>query len=281
MKKILLLISICLFATAGWAQNVQLHYDFGRHLYHGLKQNAGSESGRQTLTSTVEMFKPDKLGSFFFFVDLDYSFKKVYGAYWEVSHEFCFWKQSKVNWLSVHLEYDGGLNRAVGSYNDAWLMGLTYSGHSKDYSKTWSVSAMYKVMPNTLSAHNVYAMWNPALSNFELQPSGKKDIHGFQITGVWNLDFAQGWCTFSGFIDFWREPRWYQLPDLEAGVSQYAAGTRYIFLSEPQFWFNFNKIKGWEGINLCLGTEVEISNNFVNRGFYCIPTLALKWDFSK
>ena len=46
-----------------------------------------------------------------------------------------------------------------------------------------------------------------------------------------------------------------------------------------------NKMKGWEGINLSVGTEIELSNNFVwdengkNDKFYAIPTLALKWTF--
>ena len=39
------------------------------------------------------------------------------------------------------------------------------------------------------------------------------------------------------------------------------------------------------GVNLSLGTEVEISNNFVwnnkgkNNKFYVIPTIAAKWTF--
>lgn len=59
----------------------------------------------------------------------------------------------------------------------------------------------------------------------------------------------------------------------------------YIIQSEPQFWFNLNKLKGWNNINLSLGSEVEISNNFVynergeNNRFYAIPTIAAKWTF--
>ena len=106
------------------AQNVQLHYDFGRN----------------AATTTVEMFRPDGGGSTFFFVDMDYT-PKVSGAYWEIAREFCFWQDSKVNWLSVHVEYNGGLNTVAGSFNNAILGGLTYSGHSKDWSKTWSLTS--------------------------------------------------------------------------------------------------------------------------------------------
>jgi hypothetical protein len=102
------------------AQNVQLHYDMGRGC----------------TTSTVEMFKADDGGSTFFFVDMDYG-PKVSGAYWEIARELNFWQDSKVSWLSVHVEYNGGLSTSAGSFNNSWLGGLTYSGHSQDWSKTW------------------------------------------------------------------------------------------------------------------------------------------------
>ena len=233
-SKFICLLMAVLFTTMASevkAQNVQLHYDFGRN----------------AATTTVEMFRPDGGGSTFFFVDMDYT-PKVSGAYWEISRELCFWQESKLNWLSVHIEYDGGLNTQAGSFNNAILGGLTYSGHSKDWSKTWSISAMYKAIPGTVDA------------------AGKSQAHNFQITGVWNLDFFDHWLSFNGFADFWREHRAWQ-------------GTEYIFIAEPQLWVNLRNIKGWEKVNLSLGTEVELSNNFVKRGFSVMPTLAAKWTF--
>ena len=59
----------------------------------------------------------------------------------------------------------------------------------------------------------------------------------------------------------------------------------FILLSQPQFWVNLNALKGMNGVNLSLGTEVEVSNNFVfndkgdNDKFYVTPTLAVKWTF--
>lgn len=217
--------------TRSSAQNVQAHYDFGR----------------KSATTTVEMFRPDGGGSTFFFVDMDYS-PKVIGAYWEIARELCFWQKSKMNWLSVHVEYNGGLNTAASSFNNCFLGGLTYSGHSKDWSKTWSITASYKVIPGTIGLN------------------GKTQIHGFQITGVWNLDFFKHWLSFNGFADFWREPRPWQ-------------NTNYIFLAEPQLWVNLNNIKGWEKIKLSIGTEVELSCNFVREGFAVNPTIAAKWTF--
>ena len=235
MKKnitiLLAAISVIFSAVEVKAQNVQLHYDMGRNC----------------ATSTVEMFRADGAGSTFFFVDLDYN-PKVSGAYWEISRELCFWQDSKVNWLSVHLEYNGGLNTSAGPFNNSWLAGLTYSGHSEDWSKTWSVSAMYKAIPGTIGLN------------------GKRQISNFQITGVWNLDFFNHWLSFNGFADFWKEARPWQ-------------GTEFIFMTEPQLWVNLRNIKGWEKVNLSLGTEVELSCNFVDKGFYAMPTVAAKWTF--
>ena len=175
MKKDLItaLILFCAISFFGAdkakAQNLQLFYD----------------AGRGCATSTVEMFRPDDGGSTFFFIDFDYS-PKATGAYWEISRELNFWQDSKFNWLSVHLEYNGGLSVGT-AFNNSFLGGLTYSGHSKDFTKTWSISAMYKAIPGTSDA------------------LGRNQTHNFQITGVWGIEFAKGWCTFSGFADFWRE----------------------------------------------------------------------------
>ena len=221
---------LCL-PVASKAQNLQVLYD----------------TNRECITTTLEKFTPDAWGSTFFFVDMDYSPKAV-GAYTEIAREFCFWQDSEWNWLSVHAEFNGGLNTAVGSFNNSWLLGLTYSGHSEDFSKTWSVTASYKAIPGTVGL------------NLKKQP------HNFQLTGVWGISFADGWCSFSGFADIWREARIWQ-------------GTDFIFISEPQLWVNLNKINGWDKINLAVGGEVELSNNFVDKGFRVMPALGAKWTF--
>lgn len=235
MKKLCLsLASIVLLLTTISplkAQNVQFLYD----------------TGRNCVTSTVEMFRPDAWGNTFFFVDVDYT-PKASGAYWEIARELNFWQQSNLDWLSLHLEYNGGLNTDVGSFDNAWLAGITYSGHSADYSKTWLVSALYKLTPGAKGA------------------AGECQAHNFQITGVWGISFADGWCDFSGFVDFWREVRPWQ-------------GTKYIFMSEPQLWVNLNKLEGWKDVNLSIGGELEITNNFVDKGFCVMPALGLKWTF--
>lgn len=231
MKRLFTFIMILAASASVKAQNVQLHYDLGRNC----------------ATTTVEMFRPDAAGSTFFFVDMDYT-PKVEGAYWEISREICFWQDSRLDWLSAHIEYNGGLHTSDGAYNNCWLAGATYSGHSRDFSKTWSLTAAYKLIPGTIGL------------------DGRRQPHSFQITGVWNLDFFKHWLSFNGFFDFWKEARPWQ-------------GTEFIFMAEPQLWVNLWNIKGWEKINLSLGAEVELSANFVDKGFHTMPTIAAKWTF--
>ena len=66
MKKLSLCLLGCLLAVVAGAQNIQLHYDFGSALYHSLDT-------RPKVTTTVEMFKPDRWGSTYFFIDMDYT----------------------------------------------------------------------------------------------------------------------------------------------------------------------------------------------------------------
>ncbi len=228
---LLLVALVASIASKIEAQNLQVFYD----------------TERKCITSTIEMFRPDAFGSTFYFVDMDYSPTAV-GAYTEIAREFCFWQDSKLSWLSAHAEFNGGFDLGNGSYNNAWLLGLTYSGHTADFSKTWSITASYKAISGTIGLN------------------GKKQPHNFQLTGVWGISFANGWCSFSGFADFWREARIWQ-------------GTNFIFISEPQLWVNLNNIKGWEKINLSVGGEVELSNNFVTKGFKVMPALGAKWTF--
>ena len=82
MKQIISALFLCMLLSAVpglQAQNIQLHYDFGRSLYDKDLQ------GRPLLTSTVEKFHPDTWGSTYFFVDMDYTSEGVAAAYWEIA----------------------------------------------------------------------------------------------------------------------------------------------------------------------------------------------------
>ena len=231
-KKLLFIFSLSLLSMGASAQNIQLHYDLGSALYDEL-------GSRPKLTTTVEMFKPDAWGSTFFFVDMDYAEGKVASAYWEIARELKFWN----NPFSIHVEYNGGLNYI----DNAYLGGLTYTWNNKNFSKGFSLSAMYKYIHHNESPNN------------------------FQFTGTWYLHFLNDKLSFTGFADFWRERH----DDVNGNKDD------FVFMAEPQLWLNLNKFrKISDKFNLSVGTEVEITNNFaIMDGFYVIPTLAAKWTF--
>jgi hypothetical protein len=225
-------------ALSANAQNIQLHYDFGRNIY------SNEEADRQKVTATLEQFKADDWGSWYYFFDVDLTSKTTRSIYTEISREI---NLSKNLPLAAHVEYDGGLWHAPaignGSYQQAGLAGIAYNGHNADFSKTWSVQALYKQFFKSYEGTHSYA--------------------SFQLTGVWGLNFLDNKMTFSGFIDFWR------------GEKANNHGC-LVILSEPQLWYNVNK-------HFSVGTEVEFSNNFIvnyynDKTFFVNPTLGVKWN---
>ena len=235
MKKLLLFVAttvaLCAAPRLAKAQNIQLHYDFGRHIY------SKDAPTRPRLTSTVEMFRPDKWGNTFFFIDMDYGGSGIRGAYWEIAREFKFWEAP----FAIHAEYNGGLTNKF-SFHSAFLLGGTYALNAPDFSYGFTVTPMYKYI------------------------RGNKSPHSAQLTGTWYYHFAEG-LTFNGFMDLWYD-----------GDSK--AKTPVIFLSEPQFWLNLNKIEGVDDdFRLSVGTEWELSYNFAGNRIFVMPTLGLKWTF--
>ncbi|MBR4921125.1 MAG: DUF5020 family protein [Prevotella sp.] len=236
MKKLILSFLFLAGCMTVGAQNIQVHYDFGRNIY------TGEEAGRQKVTITLEQFKADKWGSWFYFVDVDLSSHFTESAYTEISREFNLGKQSP---FAAHIEYDGGLSRN-GSFQQAALVGAAYNGHSEDFSKTWSVQLLYKQFFKSYENTHSYA--------------------SAQLTGVWGLTFANKKCTFSGFIDFWR------------GEKANNHGC-LVILSEPQFWYNFNEHFSigteWEFSN----NFIYNSDPESTKTFFWNPTLGVKWNF--
>lgn len=138
--------------------------------------------------------------------------------------------------FAAHVEYDGGLTRDF-SFGNAYLGGVAYNWLADDFSKGFSVQVMYKYITKT--------------------PTDKPN--NFQLTAVWFINFLEGKMTFSGFADFWKEDLFF--------------GKGYVFLSEPQLWYNVNE-------HFSVGGELELSNNFGGvEGFEVRPTLAVKWNF--
>ncbi|HBL74429.1 MAG: DUF5020 domain-containing protein [Bacteroidetes bacterium GWF2_42_66] len=228
MKKLFGVLFFSVLFGNTFSQNIQLHYDMGKD--------------RGYFTSTVEMFKPDKLGNTFFFIDFDYGAGDVEGVslgYFEIARCFKLGK-SPFSW---HGEYNGGLGQwkagnLGGAYtiNNAWLTGLDYSWNASDFSRGFSLKVLYKNIANTMD----------------------DKPNNFQLTGIWYLNFCKGKMSFTGFADFWKET---------------TAFGDFVFLSEPQIWYNTSK-------HFAVGGEVELSNNFGGmEGFKIMPTLGAKYIF--
>ena len=236
MKKLMTIALMAVAALSANAQNIQLHYDFGRNIY------TGEEAGRSKVTVTLEQFKADQWGSWYYFVDLDLSSHFTESAYTEISREF---NLSKDLPIAAHVEYDGGLSKS-GSFQQAGLIGAAYNGHNEDFSKTWSVQLLYKHFLKSYDNTHSYA--------------------SAQLTGVWGLNFLDNKLSFAGFIDFWR------------GEKANGHGC-LVVLTEPQLWYNFTNHFSvgteWE----ISDNFVYNADPTSDKTFFINPTLAVKWNF--
>jgi hypothetical protein len=229
MKKAIILSAFIFFIVDSTSQNIQLLYGKGKEKWF--------------VTSTVEMFKSDKMGNTFFFIDFTYGNDGIEGvnsAYFEIARAFNLWKSP----LAFHAEYNGGLGQwksgsESGAYtiNNSWLTGLEYSFNDKEFTKGITFQALYKYIQGK---HNA----------------------SFQLTAVWYLNAFNNKFSFAGFADFWREDNYFENKT-----------TRFIFQTQPQVWYNLNP-------HFSIGTEVQLANNFGSvRGFDIFPSAAAKYTF--
>lgn len=240
LRNIVLSVAILLATATIQAQNLQLHFDPRNSLY-------GDKVGAPVnyLTATFEMFKPDKWGSTFMFVDFDFNGDKRNPglAYAEIARAF------KVGDfpLMPHIEYNGGL----GFSRDGF-------GFSIPSSYLGGVAYPFQLGNFFMSTYVAYK-----LNAFQ------ELSHDAQWTVTWNSTLANGKISLAGFLDLWTEDKSFT-EDAEA------KGKKVVFLSEPQCWYNITS-------QFAIGTEVELSYNFVNKfsesKFYAIPTIGTKWNF--
>lgn len=235
-KTVLLLVLLCGLSLQ--AQNLQLHFD-PRSSIHG-----DENFNKNYLTATFEMFKPDKWGSTFMFVDADFNLSNgnVGMMYTEISRKF---KISDFPLMPL-IEYNGGLglfeigDEVGGGYAipNAYLAGVSYPFQLGGFFMDTYVAYKYNAF--------------------------KETSHDVQWTLIWTGNFFNNKLTLCGFADLWTE---------NSNPVDAASDKKVILLSEPQIWYNANE-------NLSLGGEVEISSNFSgrNKAFVC-PTLAVKWNF--
>lgn len=224
------------------AQNLQFHYDFGRHIY------SSEEATRQTVTLTFEQFKADALGSWFWFIDLDMYSDGMKGAYTEISREFTFATAGCNNSFAAHAEYDGGsttFHDGGGTrFQNAALVGPAWNGHNSDFSATWSVQALYKQYFKQGTS--------PAFASF-------------QLTGVWGFQLADNRFTCSGYVDLWR------------GRNSNGHG-KLVMAAEPQFWYNATRHFS-VGSEIELSNNFVTPECATGKTFYVNPTVAVKYNF--
>lgn len=236
--------TILLAAQGAKAQtNLQVFYDLG--------------SDRQCVTTTLEGFYNDNWGNTFFFVDHDYPVSKdqndhINGTYWEIARCFNFWQDSPLNFLSLQLEYNGGAYRGY-DIKHAYLAGLDFFLHSADFRNTFNFKLLYKYIAN-----------------------GQKNVP-LQFTFVWGMQdlFGLKGLRFSGFADFWGE-RHTLIADHKGAI--YRTESSFVFISEPQLWYNVGQHFGVQNLNI--GGELELSYDFgSSKGFWARPCLGVKWVF--
>ena len=283
MKRVFLVFSLIAAGVAAYGvdANLQVYYDFGSN------GTACANQRSHRVTTTVELFHPDAWGSTFFFFDMDYSINKSsdnpqdpkncpFGTYWEITRSLNFWKETKAQDLSLHVEYNGGLGifggKVVqGGYgvNHAVLVGPEYFLHTKNFKNTFTLQLLFKYIADD------YNMWNIKSNDEWKKQSG--NLVPLQFTFVWacqDLFRAEG-LSFSGFIDIWGQKQ--SVYDRKNDVYTDPTKQSFVFISEPQLWYAFGQ--WFKCPNLCVGTEIEFSYNFTGKGFMCNPCLGLKWKF--
>ena len=185
MKRAVLFLLVFM-ATAVYAQNLQFHYDMN--------------SDREYVTTTLEMFKPDALGSTFWFVDMDYASndknKSASLGYFEIARYFTLPVMNKR--LSATIQYNDGA-AVWGPLHSVWLGGLSYF---VPFAKgNFSVDFLYRHMDVSDS------------------PDG-------QFTLVWFYPLLNGKLHFMGFLDYWTQDM--------------MGDKKGVLLTEPQVWYQLN-----------------------------------------
>jgi hypothetical protein len=242
MKKLLFLL-FYLFSISLHAQNLQLHYDLGRH-EDGTKRNF--------FVSTFELFKPDTLGYTFLFTDFEFNSpnnpRGVSLGYFEIAREFTFpWFRnlSVLRNLGVHIEYNDG--SIIYSTADSVVLG-------ENIRSSWLSGVEYSFVTGNLSVNTMF------LYKY-IRGSAVPD---FQWTLVWFWPLFDQRLTLTGYVDVWTQQDFMNNP-----------GTKiWVLYSEPQVWFNVTK-------HFSAGGEFKISKNFIpgSKRYEVFPTIGIRWEF--
>lgn len=163
MRSITLLVFALIFTKSYAQQNIQLMQSF---------------EGYPVIT--LEHFSQDKYGTTYFFTDFELNESKGSPSLslTKIMRTFTI----KDRW-SAHIEYNGGLFLSPtysAPISNAYLVGVDYFIHSKDFSKTLNLKANYKYIAI------------PSESTF-------------QLSGIWNVHLFDNKLSLLGFAHYWRE----------------------------------------------------------------------------
>lgn len=196
--------------------------------------------GSNLMLTTVEMFKPDKWGSTFMFIDMTYDGAKggINTAYWEIARDLRFWKCP----VAAHIEYNGGVvEGAPGAIPNAYMVGASYP------------FVIGKAFLSTYVVYKYHAF--------------QKHSDDVQWTVTWNLNLLNDKLSLSGFLDLWTENK-------NRSNAPGESGKKVVLLTQPQFWYNATS-----NLALGTEVEISNNFHPLKYDFYVIPTLAAKWTF--
>ena len=187
--KTLFCLFVLITAFSCYSQQLQVHYDFG--------------DNRKYVTTTLEMFKNDKLGSTFWFVDMDYNSgsqnKSNSLAYWEIARYFTTpFLNSK---LSTTIQYNDGTSSSFGPLHSAWLGGISFPLNLGFL--TVNTDLLYRYMDISQSPD-------------------------WQLTFVWFKSLINDRIHFAGYLDVWTQ-------DMEPDFDK-----KLVIQMEPQVWYVLN-----------------------------------------
>ena len=198
---------------------------------------------------TLMAYAPDSFGDTY--GRADFSMKtepmSLSTAYLEVARTLCFWKNTIVEDLGLHAEFNGFMNMD----NCNWLFGIDYTLPIEPLVK---VSVLYKTFNGS------------ARSNIPMQ-----------LSVLWSVDdiFGITGLEFRGLAKVWGETIRYWYSDANpkaAGTAQFAAKV------SPQLWYSVGQFFGFDGLKI--GGEVEMGYNYLGcSGFRARPFAALRISF--
>jgi len=234
VKKIVLSFLVLLSAIGMYSQEIQLHFD----PRHGLHSDVAPKN---YFTATFQMFKPDKWGSTFGFIDMDFNQSRgnIGLAYLELARDI------KLGQLPVmaHIEFNGGIgkdNESGFSIPNSYLAGASFNRNFG--SVNIGTYLVYK--------YNAF----------------EKVSNDIQWTATWGTNLMNDKITLTGFIDIWTENK-----DRVTAKG----GKKVILLTEPQFWYNIDKHLAF-GSEIEISNNFY---PYYNNKVYVCPTIAGKWTF--